>query len=203
MGAVGFTARLSLAIADMITLAGTRGSQPNALNRGVPPSAIGDWDMILPTYVLYKLAVLIGPGAIQLMRDRGCPIAASTWTAWCARQLPERNRWCKLSGVMPPLDLCKFAPVTLRHMRSQGYREVLVCCNSGTCNHWAIMNVGHLPDDNLLGIGVVCTRCGNVGVDVVPNWQTQYDTFDSEFHRLTIRAGPWKHNTEGKVLCIL
>jgi hypothetical protein len=59
----------------MITLAGTRGSQPNALNRGVPPSAIGDRDMILPTYVLYKLAVLIGPSAIQLMRDRGCPIA--------------------------------------------------------------------------------------------------------------------------------
>jgi hypothetical protein len=79
-------------------------------------------------------------------------------------------------------------------------------CNSGTCNHCAIMNVGHLPDDipiNLLGIGVVCTRCGNVGVDVMPNWQTQYDIFDSELHRLTVRAGPSKHNTEGKVLCIL
>jgi len=167
------------------------------LNRGVPPSAIGDRDMILPTYVLYKMAGLVGPGAIQLMRDRGCPTRSINMDCLVRTAV---------AGTQPVVQTQRHDASSLRHMRSQGCREVLVCCISGTCNHWAIMNVGHLPDDipiNLLGIGVVCTRCGNVGVDVVPNWQTQYDTFDSELHRLTVRAGPWKHNIEGKVLCIL
>jgi hypothetical protein len=37
------------------------------------------------------------------------------------------------------------------------------------------MNVGHLPDDtriNSLGDGIVCTQCGHLGADVVPNWPT-------------------------------
>ena len=33
------------------------------------------------------------------------------------------------------------------------------------------MNVGHLPDDTViktLGSGIVCTQCGHLGADVVP-----------------------------------
>ena len=33
------------------------------------------------------------------------------------------------------------------------------------------MNVGHLPDDTLiktLGSGIVCTQCGHLGANVVP-----------------------------------
>src|SRR5215831_7432859 len=80
---------------------------------------------------------------------------------------------------MPPLDLGKFAPVTLGHMRSQGCRDLLACCNSGRCNHSTIMNGGHLSGDNpikSLGKGIVCARCGHVGADVMPNWPAQYDT---------------------------
>ena len=87
--------------------------------------------------------------------------------------LSEYRWWCKLTG-MPPAKVGKLAPVTLGHMRSQGCRDLLVYCNSGHCNHSAIMNVGHLPDDTpikSLG-GIVCTWCGHLGADVVPNWPT-------------------------------
>jgi hypothetical protein len=90
------------------------------------------------------------------------------------RLLPERGWWCKLAD-MPPTKVGKLAPVTLGHMRSQGCRDLLVYCNSGRCNHGAIMNVGHLPDDTpikSLGDGIVCSRCGHLGADVVPNWPT-------------------------------
>jgi hypothetical protein len=65
--------------------------------------------------------------------------------------------------------------VTLGHMRSQGCRDLLVYCNSDRCNHSTIMNVGHLPEDTpikSLGYGIVCTQCGHLGADVVPNWPT-------------------------------
>jgi hypothetical protein len=67
----------------------------------------------------------------------------------------------------------KFAPVTLRHMRTRGCRDLVVYCNSSLCNHRTIMNVGHLPDDTIIrafGFGVVCERCGRVGARVTPNW---------------------------------
>jgi hypothetical protein len=86
--------------------------------------------------------------------------------------LPECGWWCKLTS-MHLTKVGKLAPVTLGHMRSQGCRDLLVYCNSGRCNHRAIMNVGHLPDGtviNSLGDGIVCTRCGHFGADVVPNW---------------------------------
>jgi hypothetical protein len=88
--------------------------------------------------------------------------------------LPERGWWCKLTD-MPPTQVWKFAPVTLGHMRSQGCRDVLVYCNSDRCDHSTIMNVGHLPDDTpikSLGDGIVCTKCGQVGAHVVPNWRS-------------------------------
>ena len=65
--------------------------------------------------------------------------------------------------------------MTLGHMRSQGCRDLLVYCNSDRCNHSTIMNVGHLPDHTpikSLGDGFVCTQCGHLGADVVPNWAT-------------------------------
>jgi hypothetical protein len=110
------------------------------------------------------------------------------------RGLLPKWQECKLP-TMPPLDLGKFAPVTLGHMRSQGCRELLAYCKSGRCKHSAIMDVGHLPDDTpikSLGDGVVCSRCGHVGADVLPNWRAQYDTVDAEFHALSLRSGPWK-----------
>jgi hypothetical protein len=92
--------------------------------------------------------------------------------------LPERIWWCKLTG-MPPAKVGKLAPVTLGHMRSQGCRDLLVYCNSDHCNHSTVMNVGHLPDHTpikSLGVGVVCTQCGHVGADVVPNWPSDAAT---------------------------
>jgi hypothetical protein len=99
-----------------------------------------------------------------------------------------------------PVDLSKFAPVTLGHMRSQGCRDLLAYCNSGHCNHSTIMNVGHLPDDlsiKSLGNGIVCPRCGHVGADVMPNWPAQYENLNAEFHKLSLRWGPWKVKAEG------
>jgi hypothetical protein len=95
-----------------------------------------------------------------------------------AGMLPERIWWCKLTG-MPPAKVGKLAPVTLGHMRSQGCRDLLVYCNSDHCNHSTVMNVGHLPDHTpikSLGVGVVCTQCGHVGSDVVPNWPSDAAT---------------------------
>ena len=86
--------------------------------------------------------------------------------------LPKRRWWYTLNG-MTAAKVGKFEPVTLGHMRSQGCRDLLVYCNSGRCNHSTIMNVGHLPDDTpikSLGDDIVCTQCGHLGADVVPNW---------------------------------
>ena len=91
-----------------------------------------------------------------------------------ARFLPKCGWRCKLAG-MPPNKIGKLAPVTLGHMRSQGCRDLLVYCNFDRCNHSTIINVGHLPDDTpikSLGDGIVCTRCGHLGADMVPNWPT-------------------------------
>jgi hypothetical protein len=77
---------------------------------------------------------------------------------------------------MRPNKIGKLAPVTLGHVRSQGCRDLLVYCNSGPCNHSTLMNVGYLPDHILiksLGDDIVCTQCGHLGADVVPNWPTQ------------------------------
>jgi hypothetical protein len=100
---------------------------------------------------------------------------------------------------MPPLDVRKFAPVTLGHMRFQGCRDLLAYCNSGRCNHSTIMNVGHLSDITpikSLGNGIVCTRCGQVGADMMPNWPAQYDTLNAEFHKLSLRWAPWTVKAE-------
>jgi hypothetical protein len=92
--------------------------------------------------------------------------------ARAAAMLPEGGWSCKLIG-MTAAKVGKFEPVTLGHMRAQGCRDLLVYCSSGHCNHRAIINVGHLPDDTpiqLLGGGIVCARCGHIGGDARPNW---------------------------------
>ena len=89
----------------------------------------------------------------------------------------------------------KFAPVTLGNMRSQGCRELLAYCKSDGCKHGAIVSVGHLPDGTpirLLGDGVVCSRCGHIGANVLPNWRAQYGIVNAEFHAFSLRSGPWK-----------
>ena len=93
-----------------------------------------------------------------------------------------------------PLDVGKFAPVTLGHMRSQGCRELLAYCNSGRCNHSTAMNIAHLPDNipiKSLADSIVCTDCGHVGADVIPNWRAHYGILNAEFHKLSLAAGPW------------
>jgi hypothetical protein len=114
---------------------------------------------------------------------------------------PQSRPTAHMAGVVAGVAIVqtakhvKFAPVTLGHMRSQGCRELLAYCKSGRCKHSAIMDVGHLPDDTpikSLGDGIVCSRCGHVGADVLPNWRAQYDTVDAGFHALSLRSGPWK-----------
>ena len=66
----------------------------------------------------------------------------------------------------------KIRTCTLGNMRSQGCRELLAYCKSDGCKHGAIVSVGHLPDGTpirLLGDGVVCSRCGHIGANVLPN----------------------------------
>ena len=95
--------------------------------------------------------------------------------------LPERGWSCKLIG-MAVAKVGKFEPVTLGNMRAQGCRDLLVYCDSGRCNHSTIMNVGHLPDETpikSLGDGFVCSKCGHLGADAVPNWQTHAATRSS------------------------
>jgi len=68
----------------------------------------------------------------------------------------------------------KFAPVTLGQMRFQGCRDLLVECNS--CHHWVKMKAGHLPDFaaiKSLGDRIVCERCGEVGAEVRPDWDSR------------------------------
>jgi hypothetical protein len=60
----------------------------------------------------------------------------------------------------------KVEPVTLRHIRGHGCRDLLVYCGSINCNHSVTMNADHMPDDTPirpLGSRMVCTRCGHVG----------------------------------------
>jgi hypothetical protein len=90
-----------------------------------------------------------------------------------------------------PLDVGKFAPVTLGHMRSQGCRELLAYCNSGRWNHNTTMNVGHLPDNTpikSLADSIICTECGHVGADMTS--QTggpHYGILNAEFQKLALR----------------
>src|SRR5436190_24322387 len=66
-----------------------------------------------------------------------------------------------------------FEPVTLGHIRSHGCRDLLIYCGSINCSHSATMNADHMPDKTPirpLGARMVCSRCGDRGADVRPDW---------------------------------
>jgi ribosomal protein S27AE len=64
-------------------------------------------------------------------------------------------------------------PMTLQNMRENGVRSLAVQCHQ--CRHEVVMNVDHLPGDLTVpsfGPRMVCTKCGMIGADARPNWQT-------------------------------
>ena len=66
-----------------------------------------------------------------------------------------------------------FAPITLGSMRENGVRSLIVHCSNVTCRNEAIVNVDHLGADVFvpsLGRRMRCQRCGQLGADVMPNW---------------------------------
>jgi hypothetical protein len=65
-------------------------------------------------------------------------------------------------------------PMDLANMRENGVRSLAVSC--WICQHRAVLNVDHLPDNVTVpsfGPRMVCTRCGIIGADARPNWQEQ------------------------------
>jgi hypothetical protein len=74
---------------------------------------------------------------------------------------------------MPTHQRETFEPVTLGHIRDHGCRDLLVYCNSISCDHSVTMNADHLPDETPirpLGARMVCMRCRHRGADVRPDW---------------------------------
>src|SRR5215470_15997327 len=64
-------------------------------------------------------------------------------------------------------------PVTIGHIRNRGCHELLVRCNSPSCGHSSTVAANQWTDDTIvesLGPFFECSRCGNVGADVSPNW---------------------------------
>ena len=65
------------------------------------------------------------------------------------------------------------APMTLRNMRENGVRSLIVHCSNVTCRHEKIMNVDAYGDNMYVpsfGPRMRCDRCGQRGADVMPNW---------------------------------
>ena len=72
------------------------------------------------------------------------------------------------------ISLSAPAPMTLGNMRANGVRTLAVYCGAHGCNHSAILDVDHCPDDMpvpAFGPRMVCTICGAIGADARPNWQ--------------------------------
>jgi len=64
-------------------------------------------------------------------------------------------------------------PMTLGNMRQNGVRLIAVYCLGRRCDHQAVLDVNHLPDEievPTLGPRMVCTACGLIGADVRPDW---------------------------------
>ncbi len=71
---------------------------------------------------------------------------------------------------MKPSDI---EPMTLRNMRANGVRSIIVYCSNVSCRHEAIVNADSLGDDVTvpsLGPRMRCQRCGQLGADARPNW---------------------------------
>jgi hypothetical protein len=63
-------------------------------------------------------------------------------------------------------------PMDLANMRQNGVRSLEVACFG--CRHEVIVKVDNYPGDLLVkefGPRMVCTKCGMVGADVLPNWK--------------------------------
>ena len=63
--------------------------------------------------------------------------------------------------------------MTLRNVRDNGVRSLWVCCGALHCHHDATMNVNAFADDvpvPSFGPRMVCSVCGAVSADVMPNW---------------------------------
>ena len=63
--------------------------------------------------------------------------------------------------------------MTLGNMRQQNVHSLWVRCGALDCHHDAIIDVSTFPDNAAVpsfGPRMVCTRCGAIGGDVMPNW---------------------------------
>jgi hypothetical protein len=63
-------------------------------------------------------------------------------------------------------------PMTLGNMRRLGVRSIAVACL--VCRHEATMGAEPWADDvpvPAFGPRMVCTRCGIIGADALPNWK--------------------------------
>jgi predicted DNA-binding ribbon-helix-helix protein len=77
---------------------------------------------------------------------------------------------------MSAASLENFRSVTIGHIRNRGCQELLVRCNSGSCGHSSTVAANQWPDDTAVGsLGPFfeCSRCGNIGADVSPNWSVR------------------------------
>ena len=63
--------------------------------------------------------------------------------------------------------------MTLRNMRENGVRSLWIRCGGRFCHHDAVIDVSAFPDDATVpsfGPRMVCTVCGAIGGEVMPNW---------------------------------
>jgi hypothetical protein len=71
-----------------------------------------------------------------------------------------------------PRSVAPAIPMTLGNMRDQGVRSLSVSC--WLCDHDGVLNADPWPDSVYVpsfGPRMVCTRCGIVGADALPNWK--------------------------------
>ena len=74
--------------------------------------------------------------------------------------------------------------MTLGNMRQQSVRSLWIRCSALHCHHDAVIDVSAFPDDATVpsfGPRMVCTVCGAVGGNVMPNWneRTSVSLYDS------------------------
>jgi len=63
--------------------------------------------------------------------------------------------------------------MTLGNMRENGVRSLAITCGAVWCNHQAVLDADAFADDVTVpsfGPRMVCTVCGAIGGNVMPNW---------------------------------
>jgi hypothetical protein len=66
--------------------------------------------------------------------------------------------------------------MTLANMRQNGARSLRAFCAGRFCNHSKTINVDSYADDLAVpdfGPKFVCSRCGAIGAEVMPDWPAQ------------------------------